>query len=81
MSFVSQENRKYPVSHWVKDAKERSEDYIFYMIGHIAAEVGEIWSALQKGDLDHALDETKDAIRGLEILQEVLEMGDKGDEP
>ena len=78
---MSAENRKYPVSHWVIDAKKRSEDYRFYMIGHIAAEVGEIWSALQKGDLDHALDETKDAIRGLEILQEVLEGADKEDEP
>jgi hypothetical protein len=73
---MSKENRAYPVSHWVKDAKKRSEDYRFYMVGHIASEVGEIWSALQKGDLEGALDETKDAMRGLEILREVLEEGE-----
>jgi NTP pyrophosphatase (non-canonical NTP hydrolase) len=72
---MGKENRKFPLEYWVKDAREKSKNPAFYMIGHIAAEVGEIFNALQKGDTDQALDEIKDAKRGLEILEEYLAEG------
>jgi NTP pyrophosphatase (non-canonical NTP hydrolase) len=69
---MSKENRNLPMEYWLKDATEKSKNPAFYMIGHIAAEVGEVFNALQKGDTASALDEIKDAIRGLEILEEYL---------
>lgn len=69
---MSKETRKLPDSHWVSDASEKSRDFRFYMVGHIAAEVGEIFNALQKGNEEQALDEIEDAISGLEILKRVM---------